>query len=94
MRISFAKTSIVLIAATCLGAPAFAAGCSKAPSSEWQPKEKLQTKLEADGLKVKRIKTEGGCYEVYATDSKGHRQNMAYNAQTLQKLDDPEAGER
>ena len=43
---------------------------------------------------MKQIKTEGGCYEVYATDHKGHRQNMAYNAETLQKLDDPEAGER
>ena len=94
MRISFAKTTIALLAATCLGAPAFAAGCSKAPSSQWQGKDKLQSKLEAEGMKVKQIKTEGGCYEVYATDSKGHRQNAAYNAQTLQKLDDPEAGER
>ena len=93
MRISFAKTSIVLIAATCLGAPAFAAGCSKAPSSEWQPKEKLQTKLEADGLKVKRIKTEGGCYEVYAVDKAGKKVNSAYNAETLEKLANAEAGE-
>ena len=94
MRISFTKTSIALIVATCLGAPAFAAGCSKASPSQWQGKEKLQSQLESAGLKVKQIKSEGGCYEVYATDSKGHRQNMAYNAQTLQKLNDPEAGER
>ena len=93
MRVSFATTSIALIAATYLGAPAFAAGCSKAPTAQWQTKESLQTKLEAEGLKVKRIKTEGGCYEVYASDAKGHRQNMAYNAQTLQKLDNAEAGE-
>ena len=46
-----------------------------------------------DGYKVRQIKTEGGCYEVYATDKDGNRANMAYNAVTLEKLDNAEAGE-
>ena len=76
-----------------LGAPAFAAGCSKAPTAQWQTKESLQTKLEAEGLKVKRIKTEKGCYEVYAIDKAGKKVNVAYNAETLAKVGNAEAGE-
>ena len=49
--------------------------------------------LKADGLTVKQIKVEKGCYEVYATDKAGKRQNIAYNAETLQKLNNAEAGE-
>ena len=49
--------------------------------------------LQADGYKVRQIKVEGGCYEVYATDKDGKRANMAFNAETLEKLDNAEAGE-
>lgn len=80
---------------TVLAAPAMAAGssCSNAPQSQWQPKSKLETMLQGEGLKVLQVKVENGCYEVYATDSAGKRVNLAYNAETLQKLDNPEAGE-
>ena len=74
--------------------PAFAEGkCTKAPKSKWQPKSALETQLQADGYKVRQIKVEGGCYEVYATDKDGKRANMAFNAETLDKLDNAEAGE-
>lgn len=49
--------------------------------------------MQADGYNVRQIKIEGGCYEVYATDKDGKRANMAFNAETLEKLDNPEAGE-
>jgi len=68
--------------------------CSSAPSSQWQPKSKLKSELESKGMKVRQIKTEKGCYEVYATDKDGKRQNMAFNAQTLKQLADAEAGEK
>jgi hypothetical protein len=67
--------------------------CSSAPKSKWQPRSALETQLQSDGYKVRRIKIEGGCYEVYATDKDGKRANMAYNAATLEKLDNAEAGE-
>ena len=77
-----------------LSGPAVAAGkCSHAPESKWQPKSALESQLQADGYQVRKIKIEGGCYEVYATDKQGHRANMAYNAETLEKLDNAEAGE-
>jgi hypothetical protein len=65
----------------------------RAPKANWQPKSALESQLQADGYKVRQIKTEGGCYEVYATDKGGNRANMAFNAETLEKLDNAEAGE-
>lgn len=77
-----------------ISGPAFAAAkCATSPKSMWQPQSKLTARLESQGLKVRQIKTESGCYEVYATDKQGKRVNAAFNAETLQKLDNAEAGE-
>jgi hypothetical protein len=85
--------SALVILALAAG-PAFAEGkCAAGPKSTWQPKSALESYLRADGYKVKQIKVEGGCYEVYATDKSGKRANMADNAETLEKLDNAEAGE-
>lgn len=83
------------LAITCLtaGSAYAATGCSTAPAAQWQPKAKLESQLVAKGLTVRRIKTEGGCYEVYAKDKSGKRQNMAFNAETLVQLANAEAGE-
>ena len=89
------KTTLLLTAATLLfAAPAFAAGgCSTASADKFQPKSKLEESLKSAGLTVKQIKVEKGCYEVYAIDKAGKRVNAAYNAETLAKLDNAEAGE-
>ncbi|MGD0642299.1 MAG: PepSY domain-containing protein [Roseiarcus sp.] len=80
--------------AVAIASPALAAGkCSNAPKTQWQPKSALESQLQADGYKVRQIKIESGCYEVYATDKDGKRANMAFNAETLTKLDNAEAGE-
>lgn len=86
--------SILTALAIAATGPALAQGkCAAGPKSKWQAKSVLESQLRADGYKVRQIKIEGGCYEVYATDKEGKRANMAYNAQTLEKLDNPEAGE-
>ena len=88
------RTFLLGFVAMVVASPAFAAGaCSTAPQAKWQPQSKLETLLQSDGLTVRQIKIEKGCYEVYATDKAGKRLNVAYNAETLQKLDNPEAGE-
>ena len=51
--------------------------------------------MTADGYKVRQVKVEGGCYEVYATDRDGMRANMAFNARpwrdwTTRKLEKTE----
>ncbi len=44
-------------------------------------------------MQVRQIKTEGGCYEVYALDKAGKKVNVAFNAETLEPVDNAEAGE-
>ena len=90
MKLVCTLAAIAIVAA----GPALAQGkCSSAPKANWQPKSALESQLQADGYKVRQIKIEGGCYEVYATDKGGNRANMAFNAETLEKLDNAEAGE-
>ena len=64
-----------------------------APASKFKPKSALETKLKAEGLQVRSIKVESGCYEVYAFDKHGRSVNVAYNAETFKKLANAEAGE-
>ena len=88
------KFAIVLAVALATAGPALAESqCSKSPKDKWQTKTTLEKKLADEGFKVRQIKTEGGCYEVYATDKSGKRANMAFNAETLVKTDNAEAGE-
>ena len=77
-----------------LAGPALAAGtCSTAPAAQFKPKATLQSQLKTEGLTVRQIKVEKGCYEVYAVDKAGKKVNLAFNAETLEKLDNAEAGE-
>jgi hypothetical protein len=49
------------------------ATCDSGDESGWQAQEKLKEMLTKKGWDVRRIKVDGGCYEVYATDDKGER---------------------
>jgi hypothetical protein len=91
---TFMKVALLAATAFVFASPAFAAGsCSTAPQASWQPQSNLEAQLKSEGLTVRQIKVENGCFEVYATDSAGKRINLAYNAETLEKLDNAEAGE-
>ncbi|WP_374307035.1 PepSY domain-containing protein [Dongia sp.] len=74
---------------TTLFLAAFGAGSASAaelcnvPEAEWQPKEALQKQLEADGWKIKKIKIDEGCYEVYGTDKSGQRMENYYDPKTF-----------
>ena len=56
------------------------------PLVEWQPREALQEKLGADGWKVNRIKTDDGCYEVYAVDDQGRRVEAYFDPKSFEML--------
>jgi hypothetical protein len=90
----FRSISLAAVAVV-IATPAFASGatCSKSTSSKFQPVATLKTQLESEGMKVAKIKTEGGCYEAYVTNKSGKKVNMAFNAETLEQVDNPEAGE-
>jgi hypothetical protein len=64
------------------GAFASADRCN-VPASEWKPKAELQARLEQMGWKVKRIKTDEGCYEVYGFDKQGAKKEAYFDPKTL-----------
>ena len=53
------------------------------PKSGWQPVEKLEQALKEKGYVVRRIKEDGGCYEVYAFNEKGERGEYYFHPVTL-----------
>ena len=59
------------------------ATCDSGPREGWQSQEKLQKMLSDKGMKVRRIKVDGGCYEAYVLDSKGKRAELYFDPRTL-----------
>lgn len=82
----FNKQFMVLLTAFTLMHAAQATGlatCDSGPKSGWQPQEKLEQMLKDKGYSVRRIKEDGGCYEVYAADEKGQRGEFYFHPVTL-----------
>ena len=83
------KTSIaiVILSSALLGASAASATglatCDSGPRETWQPQEKLEKMLVERGWKIRRVKEDGGCYEVYAFDEKGERVEAYFHPKTL-----------
>lgn len=79
-----------LLALTVLGSlsatTAFATGlatCDSGPQETWQPQATLEKQLKDKGWQVRRIKIDGGCYEVYAIDEKGEKVEAYFHPRTL-----------
>lgn len=76
-----------LFAALFAASPAvFATGlatCDSGNPATWQKQEVLQKFLEERGWKVRRIKVDGGCYEVYAFNERGERVEAYFHPVTL-----------
>jgi hypothetical protein len=62
------------------------ATCDSGPQETWQPQSKLEKQLTDKGWQVKRIKIDGGCYEVYALNEKGERVEAYFHPQTLEPV--------
>jgi hypothetical protein len=62
------------------------ATCDSGPKDKWLPEEKLTTMLKEKGWKVRRVKEDGGCYEVYALDEKGERVEAYFHPLTLEPV--------
>jgi len=59
------------------------ATCDSGPKERWQSQEKLSAMLKDKGWQVRRIKEDGGCYEVYALDEKGNRVEAYFHPVTF-----------
>jgi len=77
----------ILALPPCLGAAPVAAeqACS-APLADWQPRQALQTKLEAEGWTVMSIRSDDGCYKVRATKAGGERLAAKYDPASLERV--------
>lgn len=73
------------------GASAFAHGdvkCEAIPKAEWKPQMELQSKLLGEGwMKVRQVKVENGCYEVYGIDDKGAKAEIFFNPKTFERVE-------
>ena len=83
--------------AVTLAGPTFAettaVTCSTAEASKFKTQDDLIALLKTQGLTVVKIKTENGCYEAYTTDAAGKKATLGFNAETLEPVDNAEAGE-
>ncbi|MDR6207883.1 PepSY domain-containing protein [Paraburkholderia graminis] len=70
----------VAVAAIALPLSAQATGsCTTEPKAKWMQDKEVSKQLAKQGYQVKRVKTEGNCYEVYALDKSGNRREMVVN---------------
>jgi hypothetical protein len=77
------------VTAALLATPASATGvikCNAGPESGWKSSEVLKAKLTKEGWKVRLVKPDGGCYEVYGTTPKAERVEAYFHPVTLEKL--------
>ena len=78
--------AISVLFALLTAGPGYATGlatCDSGPRDTWQPQEKLEKMLAERGWKIRRVKEDGGCYEVYAFDEKGERVEAYFHPKTL-----------
>ena len=69
--------------------PAQATGvysCDSGPRDTWQSQDQLKKTLIEQGWQVRRIKEDGGCWEVYAIDPAGKRVEAYFDPRTLKNV--------
>jgi hypothetical protein len=59
------------------------ATCDSGDRNAWVPVARLEAQLKEKGWTVRRIKEDGGCYEVYALTEKGERVEAYFHPLTL-----------
>jgi hypothetical protein len=70
------------------------ATCDSGPKSGWQSSAKLEETLKGKGWQVRRIKEDGGCYEVYGLDAQGKRAEAYFHPVTLEPVATGAASDR
>jgi hypothetical protein len=76
-----------LFGAALMAGPGLADEDCKAPMSTWQPRAAVAAKAESLGWKVRRIRTDDGCYKVYGYDAQGRRIEAEFDPETLDLLE-------
>ncbi|WP_417829764.1 PepSY domain-containing protein [Thalassospira sp.] len=76
----------ILILSGALPALAIEKDMCDVPMDQWQPREKLEQHLTAEGWEVQKITTDDGCYEVYATTEDGLTVEAYFNPETFDRV--------
>ena len=80
---------LILVLSVAFSSQVLATGlaeCDSGPKENWVPKEELKEKLVEQGWDVRKIKEDGGCWEVYALDDKGERVEAYFHPETLEPV--------
>ena len=81
-HVALCTAAVLLITTSSAGATGLAT-CESGPKEGWQASTKLEQMLKDKGWTVRRIKEDGGCYEVYGLDEKGQRVEAYFHPVTL-----------
>ncbi len=77
MKSLFLLSAIIAISTAALAEPT----CTS-PKDKWMKQADFQKSIEAQGYKVKKIKMENGCYELYGHDKDGNRVELFFDPVT------------
>jgi hypothetical protein len=78
--------SIVIVAWSGMTATAWGKDFCNVPRSQWQAQSALVKKLEGQGWKIRNLKIDSGCYEVYGTDGNGKARETHFNPATFKAV--------
>ena len=57
------------------------------PMAQWQPREAVQRVAAEQGVTVRRIKIDDGCYQIDGRDASGREVEIKLNPHTLEVID-------
>ncbi len=57
------------------------------PMAQWQPREAVQRMAEEEGMTVRRIKIDDGCYQINGRDASGRNVEIKLDPHTLEVID-------
>lgn len=75
----------LLVACLAAGSAAADRDCN-VPLADWQPRDVLRKKLEAEGWTVQSIRSDDGCYKVLATNVQGGSLKAKYDPASLERI--------
>lgn len=60
--------------------------CQAGPKAQWRAQAELEAQLKAEGWKIKRVKVDKGCYEVYGTDGQDKKRETFFHPKTFESM--------